>query len=111
MNCKYIDQALVKGRLPWPLPHEAEDHLKGCKRCRELVRALSVPVPEEAPSPAILRQIEGGLVADLRFCSDFKIGIPGQTTGHVFEQARRSQLWRLSRYGSFCAGALSFLQV
>jgi hypothetical protein len=66
MNCKYIDQALIKGRLPSPLPHEAEDHLRTCKRCCELVRALSVPVPEEAPSPAILRQIEGRLVTDLQ---------------------------------------------
>jgi hypothetical protein len=66
MNCNDIAEALVGVRLPSALPHETEDHLRSCKRCRELVRALSVQVAEEAPSPAILRQIEEGLVKELQ---------------------------------------------
>ena len=49
-----------------PLQSEAEDHLSTCARCRELVVALSLPVPEAWPSPASLRLIETGMAADLR---------------------------------------------
>jgi hypothetical protein len=66
MNCNDIDQALIRGRLQSPLPREADDHLRSCKRCQELVGALSLPTPEDSPSPEALRQIERGLVADLR---------------------------------------------
>jgi hypothetical protein len=66
MNCKDIDQALISARLPSLLPREAEDHLRTCARCRDLVGALSGPVTEGAPSSTTLRQIERGLVADLR---------------------------------------------
>jgi hypothetical protein len=66
MNCNDIDQMLMKGRVLSPLPLEAEDHLAGCERCRELVEALNRQVPEVAPPPSMLRQIERGLLSDLR---------------------------------------------
>src|SRR5260370_34629131 len=66
MNCNDIDRELIQGAMASPLTPEAQDHLNNCERCRELVGALSLPVPEGSPSAATLRQIERGLVADLR---------------------------------------------
>jgi hypothetical protein len=66
MNCKDMNRALIQSAMASPLTPEAQDHLNHCERCRELVGALSLPVPEGSPSPATLRQIERGLVADLR---------------------------------------------
>jgi hypothetical protein len=66
MNCNDINQALIDGSMASPLLPDAEEHLRNCARCRELVGALSMPVPEASPSPATLRQIERGIVADLR---------------------------------------------
>src|SRR6266403_2466841 len=66
MNCDDINQALTEGSMGSPLLPEVEEHLRNCARCRELVEALSVAVPEASPSPATLRQIERDIVADLR---------------------------------------------
>ncbi len=66
MNCNDINRALIEGSMASPLLPEVEEHLRNCARCRELVGALSVPVPEASPSVATLRQIERGIVADLR---------------------------------------------
>jgi hypothetical protein len=40
--------------------------LRNCARGRELVGALSVPIPGASPSPETLRRIERGIAADLR---------------------------------------------
>jgi hypothetical protein len=66
MNCNDINKTLVEGAIALPLTPEAQDHLKNCERCREFVAAVSKPASEASPSPAILRQIEKGLLADLR---------------------------------------------
>jgi hypothetical protein len=66
MNCNDINQALIEGSIVSPLLPEVEAHLGNCARCRELVGALSVPVPGVSPSPATLRDIERAIVADLR---------------------------------------------
>jgi hypothetical protein len=66
MNCNDIDKALDEGVIAAPPTSEAQKHLNHCARCRELVAGLSLPVSEASPSPASLRQIENGLVADLR---------------------------------------------
>jgi hypothetical protein len=63
MNCNDINQALIDGT---PLSLAVEAHLTSCARCRELIRALSWPVPEALPPQETLRQIERGIVADLR---------------------------------------------
>jgi hypothetical protein len=60
MNCNGVNQALIEGSP------EAEEHLKTCARCRELVAALSAPVSAASPSAEILRLIERAMVADLR---------------------------------------------
>jgi hypothetical protein len=65
MNCKDINQAIIEGSA-LPLSQEAEEHLRTCARCRELVGALQLPAPADLPSPMVLREIERGLVADLR---------------------------------------------
>ena len=74
MSCDDINLALItgatasplSGSMASPLSPEVEEHLKNCARCRELVGALSAAVPEASPSPATLREIERGIVADLR---------------------------------------------
>lgn len=65
MNCKDINQAIIEGSASLWSP-EAEEHLRTCARCRELAGTLNVPAPADLPSPVILRQIERGLVANLR---------------------------------------------
>jgi Negative regulator of sigma F len=65
MNCQDINQAIVEGSAS-PLPPEAEEHLRTCARCRELVGALKLRAPGDVPSPMVLREIERGLVANLR---------------------------------------------
>lgn len=65
MNCQDINQAIVEG-IGFALPPEAEEHLRTCARCRERAGTLEVPVPADLPSPTVLREIERGLVADLR---------------------------------------------
>ncbi len=65
MNCQSINQAIVEGSAS-SLPPEAEEHLRTCARCRELVGALKLPALADLPSPTVLREIETGLVANLR---------------------------------------------
>ena len=65
MNCQDFNQAIVEGSAS-TLPPEAEEHLRTCARCRELAGTLKVPVPADLPSLTVLREIERGLVADLR---------------------------------------------
>jgi len=71
MNCNDLNQTLVnqartQEAIASTLPPEAEEHLKICEPCRQLVGALSMPVGPASPSPATLRQIERRLMADLR---------------------------------------------
>jgi Negative regulator of sigma F len=65
MNCDDINQAIVEGS-PSPLPPEADEHLRACTPCRELVEALKLRAPTDGASPTVLREIERGLVANLR---------------------------------------------
>jgi hypothetical protein len=65
VDCKDINLALIDESMASPLPSEAEDHLRTCVRCRKLVVAVSLPVPETRPSPACLRRIETVIAADM----------------------------------------------
>jgi hypothetical protein len=65
MNCNDVDQALIDWPEALRLPPQAEEHLRSCKRCQELVRAVSASVPAEMPSPTTLSQIEQSILADL----------------------------------------------
>jgi hypothetical protein len=63
MNCHDVDRALSEESQLRP---QAQHHVRNCNRCQELVRALNTPVPGDAPSPAVLRQIAKGLAMNLR---------------------------------------------
>jgi hypothetical protein len=63
MNCKDVARALSEESR---LPLQAQDHVRGCNRCQELVRSLNSSVPVDPPSPATLRQIAAGLATNLR---------------------------------------------
>ena len=67
MNCRDMDHALVEieGAVSAQLPPQAEAHLRGCRRCQELVRTLNLSIGPESPSPTALHQIERAIVADL----------------------------------------------
>jgi hypothetical protein len=65
MNCENINRAIIEGSTS-PLTPEAGEHLRTCAKCRELVGALKLAVPTDLPSSAVFREIERGLVADLR---------------------------------------------
>jgi hypothetical protein len=63
MTCKDVARALSEeSRLPLP----AQDHLRICNRCQELVRSLNSPVPVDSPSPATLRRMAEGMATNLR---------------------------------------------
>jgi hypothetical protein len=63
MNCKDVTRALTKESHP---PLRAQDHIRSCKGCQELVSALDISVAVDTPSPATLRQIADGMAANLR---------------------------------------------
>src|SRR5260370_14919348 len=66
MNCKDVDHALIDVEsAATQFPPQAREHVMGCKRCQELVRALNIPVTADALSQEVLRQIERGVIADL----------------------------------------------
>ncbi|HME10362.1 MAG TPA: NrsF family protein [Bryobacteraceae bacterium] len=64
MDCSDVDQALIKSEIP--LPPQADEHASGCPRCQKLLRAVNASAPAEAPSAAILRDIERRIAGDLR---------------------------------------------
>ena len=63
MNCQDVARALSEESR---LPLQAQDHMRSCNRCQELVLSLESPVPLDPPSPATLRQIEEGMTTNLR---------------------------------------------
>ena len=63
MNCKDVARALSEESR---LPLQAQDHLRICNRCQELVRSLNSPVPLDSPSPATLRRMAEGMATNLR---------------------------------------------
>ena len=65
MNCGDVDQALIGESAIAHFPLDVQEHLRSCKLCQEIVRALSAPVPSCNSSPDTLSQIEQKLVADL----------------------------------------------
>src|SRR5260370_16740416 len=65
MNCGDVDQALIGESAIAHFPLDVQEHLRSCKLCQEIVRALSAPVPSCYSSPDTLSQIEQKLVADL----------------------------------------------
>jgi len=63
MNCDDLAKALSEET---PLPLEAQEHVKSCKRCQELVKALNLPVAVESLPPVTLQQIAEGIATNLR---------------------------------------------
>ena len=66
MNCDDLNLALIGECVISPLPLDAREHLKSCKRCREFARALTAPIPPDEPSRCDLSQIERRLSFELR---------------------------------------------
>ncbi len=63
MNCKDVGRFLSEES---PLPVQAQEHVKSCYRCQELVSALNMSVAVDPPSPATLRHIAEGIATNLR---------------------------------------------
>jgi RNA polymerase sigma-70 factor (ECF subfamily) len=68
MNCRDVDRVLIESEksVTASLPAQAQGHLMSCERCRQLVRALEASDGAEAPSPALLLQLERSLAEDLQ---------------------------------------------
>src|SRR5260370_24242676 len=68
MNCNEVDHAVIEAEesAAAALPPQAKEHVRGCKRCQQLVSALNMSVPADPPSPATLRQIAEGIATNLR---------------------------------------------
>jgi hypothetical protein len=78
MNCGDLNQVLMGESVVARLPLDAQEHLRSCKQCQEIVHALNAPVPSGEPSPVTLGQIEQRLIADLRVVR------PVMTASNVF---------------------------
>ena len=63
MNCEDVARALSEESQ---LSFQAQDHLRICNRCQELVRLLNSSIPLDSPSPATLRQMAEGMATNLR---------------------------------------------
>src|SRR5260370_33644208 len=63
MNCNDLERALSENAL---LPVQAQEPLRSCIRCRELISAFNASVAVDPPSPATLRQIAAGIATNLR---------------------------------------------
>jgi hypothetical protein len=63
MNCKDVARALSEES---PLTSQAQDHVRSCDRCQELVSATNTPVAVDTPSQETLRQITEGMATNLR---------------------------------------------
>lgn len=66
MNCRDLDGMLIEGASASLSSADVEDHVRGCARCRTLVNALGTSALFDQPSPATLRHIESGMIADYR---------------------------------------------
>ena len=66
MSCDDVDRALMEEPFTSRFSAQAQEHLRGCRSCRELVRAVRLPVSADLPSPKTLRRIELDIVANLR---------------------------------------------
>ena len=108
MICKDVDQVLVEETMVSKLPAQAQEHVNGCKRCQELVRALNSSVSLDPPSPTSLSQIERSIVADLqavRPLAPARYLFTAFTTGFVFVVALG-----VYRMGTFALAVMSPLQ-
>jgi hypothetical protein len=107
MTCKEINQALTQRFMASPLTPETEDHLRACVSCRKLVAALTVPVVEAWPAPAVLHRIEATIAADLRCVR------PIAPKSYIFAALMTIFIacvaWGISRNGAF-AVVMSLLQ-
>jgi hypothetical protein len=65
VNCDDVDWVLIEESEASLWPSEVQEHVRGCRRCQELVHAVNIPAGGDPPSPAILRQIEQRLIFDL----------------------------------------------
>ena len=63
MKCDDVDRALSGDPR---LPLKAQEHVKSCTRCQQLVSALNMPGALDTPSAATLRSIAEGIGANLR---------------------------------------------
>ena len=63
MNCNDVNRALSEGS---PLPLQAEEHVKNCNRCQQLISVLNMSIPVDSPSPATLQEIAERLAGSLR---------------------------------------------
>jgi hypothetical protein len=68
MNCRDVDHSLIESEKSAGLyiPAQVHEHILGCDRCSDLVRALSPSAVGDEPSPEILRRLERTLAAELR---------------------------------------------
>jgi hypothetical protein len=107
MNCKDINQAIIEGSAsPWS--PEAEEHLRTCARCRELAGTLKMPVAADLPSPTVLREIERGLVANLRPVRPIAKRYIFVSMMAIFAV---TAVLGLSRFGPFAIAAMTSLQM
>jgi hypothetical protein len=65
MSCNHVNQSLINDDDVSRLPSDAQEHLKNCRSCRDLVRVLATPVSSSQPSSQTVQRIEHALISDL----------------------------------------------
>jgi len=107
MNCGDVDQALIGESAIAHFPLDVQEHLRSCKLCQEIVRALSAPVPSCYSSPDTLSQIEQKLLADLEAVRPLMPAGYAVVLGAIFVSFLALAVHRL---GAFAITVMSQLQ-
>jgi len=107
MNCGDVHQALFGASAVSHFPLDVRKHLASCKRCQELVRALSTLVALDEPSPDALSQIEQRLLAGLQVVRPVIPASHAVGFGAIFVAFLSIAVYRL---GAFATTVMSPLQ-
>jgi hypothetical protein len=66
LTCRDVEDKIIAYVSGAAIPPEAAAHIAECGRCRRLARAIQEARPADPPSPERLKQIEAGILADLK---------------------------------------------
>jgi hypothetical protein len=66
LTCRDAEARIIPYAAGAAIPPQVATHIAGCEHCRRLARAIQETQPDVPPSPERLKQIEAGILADLK---------------------------------------------